>query len=667
MQSRVEEESQILRDGQKSKRKGHESSGSSPSTTEPLPADGSSASLVQKPVPLKRSLASETSDDPLSKRARTCSRCSPPSKVTCGIPVPKRNAITSSYSSTGGISQLWKRRGHTSPLFSGPASSHCQQPESHGERATDDTTRKEHKSSMSLPTPGSSGSRKRKRRGDPLTCPLPPLLAYPITPEVHREKKARFEWFSKALEDKTLVASNCVTKEPCLTFTMPAAGPASLSSSLPTPAQGPGATPLLASPKTVEIPDCTPSLPGPADVVSTTTPAPGPGASPLLVSPKTMPNPDCALSLPGPDDVVNTATPAPAKPPSHTLTLPAAGPASLPASLPTPAPDPSASPLLASPKTVEIPHCTPSLPGPADVVNTATPAPAKPPSHTSTLPAAGPASLPASLPTPAPDPGASPLLASPKTVEIPDCTPSLPGPADVVSTTTPAPGPGATPVLASPKTMLNPDCTPSLQGPADGVSTGTPAPAKRPGHRLTLTAERPVSLPASIPTSGLSTIPLVGHLKKVQNLQAPPSFPVAVGVVTTVAPAPPKATGLPAVLSPSHSVTFAGTSSAASVGRAPTSSPVVPMDTSSPPPLQASVSVKLQGPPIFSATSVGRAPTLSPVVPMDTSSPPCPQVAVSSKLQGLLWPAPLKTQRPLASCLPTIPPLLVLAGPLPLP
>ncbi|XP_073911515.1 uncharacterized protein [Castor canadensis] len=438
MQSRVEEESQILRDGKKSKRKCHESSGSSPSTSEPLLADGSSASLVQKPVPLKRSLASETSDDPLNKRARMCSRCSPPSKFTCGIPVPKRNAIMSSYSSTGGVSQLWKRRGHTSALLSGPASSHCQQPgrtaknkreeglghgssttaptpqvmdkESHGQRATDDTTRKEKKSSMSLPTPGSSGSRKRKRCGDPLTCPLPPLLAYPITPEVHREKKARFQWFSKALEDKTVVASNCVTKEPCLTFTLPAIGPASLPSSHPTPAPGPGATPLLASLKTAEIPDCTPSLPAPADVVSTTTPAPGPGATPLLASPKTMPNPDCAVSLPGPAVV---------------------------------------------------------------------------------------------------------------------------------------------------------------------VSTGTPAPAKPPGHTLTLTAERPASCPASVPTSGLSTIPLVGHLKKMKNLQAPPSFPVVVGVVTTVAPAPPKTTGLPAVLSSSHSVTFAGTSSAASTTALVTGPPMI--------------------------------------------------------------------------------------------
>jgi hypothetical protein len=117
MQGRVEEESQILRDGEKSKRNCHESSGSSPSTSEPLLADGSSASLVQKPVPLKRSLASETSDDPLNKRARTCSRCSPPSKFTCGIPVPKRNAITSSYSSTGGIPAVEEEGAHLTPLL----------------------------------------------------------------------------------------------------------------------------------------------------------------------------------------------------------------------------------------------------------------------------------------------------------------------------------------------------------------------------------------------------------------------------------------------------------------------------------------------------------------------------------------------------------------------
>ncbi|KAI2546279.1 POM121 transmembrane nucleoporin C, partial [Homo sapiens] len=99
---------------------------------------------------------------------------------TSGIPSSSRNAITSSYSSTRGISQLWKRNGPSSSPFSSPASSRSQTPErpakkireeelchhsssstplaadkeSQGEKAADTTPRKK-QNSNSQSTPGS--------------------------------------------------------------------------------------------------------------------------------------------------------------------------------------------------------------------------------------------------------------------------------------------------------------------------------------------------------------------------------------------------------------------------------------------------------------------------------------------------------------------------------
>jgi nuclear pore complex protein Nup121 len=105
----MEGESQIHRDGQETKKKCHESSGSSCSTSGPLLLHECSVSLPQKPVSMKRSLASEISDDILNKKARMYSRRSPPSKFTRGSPVTKHNSIRSSYRSTQGISHLGRR------------------------------------------------------------------------------------------------------------------------------------------------------------------------------------------------------------------------------------------------------------------------------------------------------------------------------------------------------------------------------------------------------------------------------------------------------------------------------------------------------------------------------------------------------------------------------
>jgi hypothetical protein len=281
----VEKQTQILGDGQKSKRRHHKKSGRAPSTSEPLVAHGLPTCLEQKPEALKRSITPETSDDPLNKRARPSSMCSLTRKLTCGVLGTRGDATGSSYSSPRGVSHLWKKTGPTSTPLHRSASSCCRRPErptkttgaeglgrqhscttprvvdkeSQGDGVADATTGKQEKSSTSPSTSGSSASRKRKFQQlpsglrDAVTLPSPPLLASPIAPEdAGREKRGRF-----VLEEKSDASSNGVTKEhvatkSCLTLSPPATGPASLPASLPSPAPDPGATPLLASPKPMQ-------------------------------------------------------------------------------------------------------------------------------------------------------------------------------------------------------------------------------------------------------------------------------------------------------------------------------------------------------------------------------------------------------------------------------
>ncbi|XP_047569800.1 nuclear envelope pore membrane protein POM 121C isoform X2 [Lutra lutra] len=145
----VEEEDQIFSDSQENKRRRHDSSGSGHSAFEPLVANGVPASFVPKPGSLKRGLNSQSSDDHLNKRSRTSSVSSLTSTYTGGIPSSSRNAITSSYSSTRGFSQLWKRTGPSSSPLSSPASSRSQTPERPAKKIREDEL--SHRSSSSTP------------------------------------------------------------------------------------------------------------------------------------------------------------------------------------------------------------------------------------------------------------------------------------------------------------------------------------------------------------------------------------------------------------------------------------------------------------------------------------------------------------------------------------
>ncbi|KAM6110720.1 nuclear envelope pore membrane protein POM 121C [Pterocles gutturalis] len=258
-----EEEDQASGDEQESKRKRHDSSGSGQSAFEPLVANGAPTSLIPKPGSLKRGLVSHCPDDCSNKRSRTSSMSSLNNTYASGIPSSTRNAIASSYSSSCGLSQLWKRSGVSMSPPSSPASSRPQTPEWPLKRAREEEF---HRSNASTPvksdkelqtekvveTPvqkkqnslsppsalGSSGKRKRKiplltsQPGDQLTLPPPPQLGYSITSEdLDAEKKAMLQWFNKVLEDKTdAVPSTTAETSPGSVPASTAPAPASTSS-----------------------------------------------------------------------------------------------------------------------------------------------------------------------------------------------------------------------------------------------------------------------------------------------------------------------------------------------------------------------------------------------------------------------------------------------------
>nr|XP_032645576.1 nuclear envelope pore membrane protein POM 121C isoform X1 [Chelonoidis abingdonii] len=262
-----EEDDQSFPSGQENKRRRHDSSGSGQSAFEPLVANGAPASLVPKPGILKRALVSQCLDDCLSKRSRTSSISSMNTTYAGGIPSSIRNAIASSYSSTRGLTKLWKRSGPSTSPLSSPASSRSQTPERPSKKAREEDPHwsststpvksdKELQTEKALETPvqkkqssltspamsGSSGKRKRKiqllssRRGDQLTLPPPPQLGYAVTAEdLDAEKKAALQWFNKVLEDKTVEAtpSTAAKTTPAskpVSFTLTSTGPTPVSS-----------------------------------------------------------------------------------------------------------------------------------------------------------------------------------------------------------------------------------------------------------------------------------------------------------------------------------------------------------------------------------------------------------------------------------------------------
>ncbi|XP_040853664.1 nuclear envelope pore membrane protein POM 121C-like isoform X1 [Ochotona curzoniae] len=321
----VEEEDPIALDGLENKRRRHDSSGSGHSAFEPLVANGVPAAFVPKPGSLKRGLNVQNADDHSSKRSRTSSVSSLASTCAGGVPSSSRNAISSSYSSTRGFPQPWKKSGPTASPFSSPASSRSQTPErpakktreeeppqhsssspplvtdkeSQGEGASDATPWKKQNSESSPLAHGSTGQRKRRiqllpsRRGEQLTLPPPPQLGYSVTAEdFDMEKKASLQWFNKALEDKTdttsdTAAENPPTTQAPLTFSLPAVSTSASPASLTT---GPSTNPLLESLKKMQGTPGPPAATEPAAAATALTPSPP--KVPSLLAPATCAQPE---------------------------------------------------------------------------------------------------------------------------------------------------------------------------------------------------------------------------------------------------------------------------------------------------------------------------------------------------------------------------------------
>ncbi|XP_053130658.1 nuclear envelope pore membrane protein POM 121 isoform X2 [Hemicordylus capensis] len=302
-----EDENRSFPSGLESKRRRHSSTGSGHSAFEPLMANGAPASLVSRPGSLKRVLLSHCLEDSSSKRSRTSSLSSVNSLYMGGIHSSFRNAIASSYSSTRGLSQLWKRGALSSSPLSNPASSHSQTPErlnkkakypdpSHTEEASHQssisTPAKEDKEvqaekaaempvtrhgSQGSPSPsGGSGKRKRKiqllssRCADGFALPPPPQLGYSVTSQdLDAEKNAALQWFNKVLEEKADSPPG-LPAETTLAPTLSFQGIPTKSMMAPAPATSAGITnPLLESLKRMQ------SSPAQADSgVATDTPPP---------------------------------------------------------------------------------------------------------------------------------------------------------------------------------------------------------------------------------------------------------------------------------------------------------------------------------------------------------------------------------------------------------
>ncbi|XP_057343989.1 LOW QUALITY PROTEIN: nuclear envelope pore membrane protein POM 121C-like [Manis pentadactyla] len=236
------------------------------------PGDSEPSALSQQCGPLKSSLSSQSSDGELHETPSTSAVSCLKGTCTCGIHMSSRNAISSSYSSTRGISQLWKRRRPSASPFSSPASSRSQTPdrpekktreedvsqeagsstppvdkESQGEQVADTTTCREQNSCDSAATPSTSWPRRRKfqlvpsRKGIPLILPPAPKLAGPITvEEYYQEGQDRLRWLMSVFEDKAETASSSITESPpatapASTLAVPAAWTAASSASPPAP------------------------------------------------------------------------------------------------------------------------------------------------------------------------------------------------------------------------------------------------------------------------------------------------------------------------------------------------------------------------------------------------------------------------------------------------
>ncbi|XP_024308355.2 putative POM121-like protein 1-like isoform X1 [Homo sapiens] len=197
----------------------------------PLRDNGGLSPFVPRPGPLQTDLDAQSSEIRYNQTSQTSWTSSS----------TKRNAISSSYSSTGGLPGLKQRRG--------PASSRCQLTLSYSKTVSEDRpqavssghTRCE-KAADTAPgqtlaprggSPRSQASRPRRRkirllpsrRGEPLMLPPPLELGYRVTAEdLHLEKQAAFQRINSALHVEDKAISDCRPSRPSHTLSSLATG-----------------------------------------------------------------------------------------------------------------------------------------------------------------------------------------------------------------------------------------------------------------------------------------------------------------------------------------------------------------------------------------------------------------------------------------------------------
>ncbi|XP_066492599.1 nuclear envelope pore membrane protein POM 121 [Tiliqua scincoides] len=394
MEEEEEEENhpQGLPSGQESKRRRHGSGGSGQFLLEPLVANGVAASVVPKLGSLKRSLLSHGLDDVSSKRSRTSSISSVNSLCVGGIPSSIRNAIASSYSSSQGLAELWKRTGQSTSPLSSPASSRSQTPERPSKKARSlesslveekvpqasgastpakadkevqeeeaaETPVSRHSSLELCSSPGSSRKRKRRiqllatRRPDHLfALPPPPQLGYSATSEdLDADKQVTLQRFNKVLEEKATADS--APEPPVETSSAPSALSFPLRPAQPLPVltvvtAAVGTNPLLESLKKMQgEQSCSVQAAAVTEAAQSLTPAASLDLT--TVPPATTPEAK-PITLGVPVSLVAAApSPAVTEPTSGVATASSSEPGQTPARPPS-APRPSVLEMLVSPPT----------------------------------------------------------------------------------------------------------------------------------------------------------------------------------------------------------------------------------------------------------------------------------------------------------------------------
>ncbi|XP_036889001.1 POM121-like protein 2 [Sturnira hondurensis] len=292
------------------------------SAFKPLTRSGDLTCFVPSLGPLKRSLGSWNSDHSLRRRPASSSVSSLASSQAGGPLCSKRNAITSSYSSSREASEPWKRN----VLYSS-----FQMPEWPVKKKT---SRQGHSavplaSEESRAAPGNTGQQSegipdpRSRPGALLSLSPPLRLGYADTAEdLALGMKAGLQWGSKIRQDPTEV-----TREPPLPVTLPSAGTApTQGTNLHGASPGPLASPQwraeeisvahssLKTASLLALPLCSKSqpLPGPSwdkkPTATITSMTPASPTSPITVTTRPPPTRQADRSAGPPDPPTRTST-----------------------------------------------------------------------------------------------------------------------------------------------------------------------------------------------------------------------------------------------------------------------------------------------------------------------------------------------------------------------